>query len=70
MSGISARPRWQLSNKYYTDCRNAWKGDDVISWHFYGMAQYLSRFHFRGQCGSLPAGTSGAAPTLRHRGAI
>ena len=26
MSGISARPRWQLSNKYYTDCRNAWKG--------------------------------------------
>jgi hypothetical protein len=20
---------WQLSNKYYTDCRNAWKGRDA-----------------------------------------
>jgi len=28
--------RWQLSNKYYTDCRNGWKGRDVNSWALFG----------------------------------
>ena len=23
---------WQLTNKYYTDCRNSWKGRDDISY--------------------------------------
>ena len=32
---------WQLSNKYYTDCRNGWKGRDGNFWAVFGRGCIL-----------------------------
>jgi hypothetical protein len=35
-------PRWQLSNKDYTDCRSARKGRDVSRWHRVDMREHAA----------------------------
>jgi hypothetical protein len=40
---------WQLSNKYYTDCRNGWKGRDGNFWAVFGRGarRWASRLRRR-----------------------
>jgi hypothetical protein len=38
---------WQLSNKYYTDCRNGWKGRDGNFWAVSDVVPVVSKMSVR-----------------------